>query len=308
MSGAILVENKLHHEYWRKTTKPTIAVTGATEQAGYEFVNCIDDNAGTSFKVSGGQAVITITFDTQKLFNGFAIYGHNLTKDQGIKIEYDDDTSGDIDTAFTSSQYDAGGTFKPTDNSYKVFGANIVTGNFFGKVARRLKITTVGWDSDSYISILSMGSWVNNGVEISAPYTPPFFAPQENAMKRNNKGNPLLSDVKKVPQKLKINLNQYSEADLFSTLHYSPAQAGDYAKSTINGETKDYPLVELVGYYASRHPFFLMHNRSEVGTDAEQKAERDKMYFCTIDNSMAQPRFTSPTIINWSFSALGYMS
>jgi len=309
MSGALLVENKLHHEYWRKTTKPTIAVTGATEQAGYEFVNCIDDNAGTSFKVSGGQAVITITFDAQKLMNGFAIYGHNLTKDQGIKIEYDFDTSGGY-FLFDDSNYDGvySETYKPADNSYKVFGANFTDNPV--KLVRRLKITTVGWDSDSYISILSMGMWVNEGIEISAPYTPPFFATQENAMKRNNKGNPLLSDVKKVPQKLKINLNQYSEADLYSTLNYTPQASilDDYSKSTINGETKNFPFVELVGYYASRHPFFIMHNVSESGTVAEQKAERDKMYFCTIDNSMAQPRFTSPTIINWSFSALGYMS
>lgn len=297
MSGAILVENKLHHEYWRKTTKPTIAVTGATEQAGYEFVNCIDDNAGTSFKVSGGQAVITITFDAQKLMNGFAIYGHNLTKTQGIKIEYDTDASGDIDTAFTSSQYDAGGTFKPADNSYKVFGAYLGA----TQLVRRLKITTVGWDSDSYISIVSMGMWVHQGVEISAPYTPPFFATQENAMKRNNKGNPLLSDVKKVPQNLKINLNQYSEDELLVATNGAQT-------TTINGENKIFPLVEYIGYYASRHPFYLMHNQGETGTNAERKAERDKMYFCTIDNSMAQPRFTSPTIINWSFNALGYMS
>lgn len=308
MSGAILVENKLHHEYWRKTTKPTIAVTGATEQTGYEFVNCIDDNAGTSFKVSGGQAVITITFDAQKIMNGFAIYGHNLTKDQGIKIEFDANTSGDVDGGFFDGTDVYTSTYKPADNSYKVFGANFTDTTSF--LCRRIKITTIGWDSDSYISILSMGMWVNEGIEISAPYTPPFFATQENAMKRNNKGNPLLSDVRKVPQKLKINLNQYSEADLYSTLNYAPQATvlDDYTKSTINGETKNFPLVELVGYYASRHPFFIMHNRSKSGTLAEQKAERDKMYFCTIDKSMAQPRFTSPTIINWSFSALGYMS
>ena len=298
MSGAILVENKLHHEYWRKTTKPTITVTGATEQTGYEFVNCIDDNAGTSFKVSGGQAVITITFDSAKPMNGFAIYGHNLTKNQGIKVEYDTDASGDIDTAFTSSQYDAGGTFKPADNSYKVFGA-LLGGST--KIVRRLKITTVGWDSDSYISSLAMGGWIV-GIEISAPYTAPFFAPQENAIKRNNKGNPLLSDVKKVPQKLNVNLNQYSEDELF-------VATNALQSTTINGETKTFPLVEYVGYYASRHPFFILHNQGVTSTNSEgTKSEIDKMYFCTIDKSMAQPRFTSPTLINWSFSALGYMS
>ena len=298
MSSAMLVENKLHHEYWRKSVKPTIAVSGATEQAGYEFVNCIDENGGTAFKVTGGQAVITITFDAQKAMNGFAIYGHNLTKDQGIQIEWDDNDSGDINIDFEDDGTVYTDIYKPTDNSYKVFGAYINE----TRTVRRLKITTVGWDSETYISTLSMGMWVTQGIDISAPFVPPMFAPQETVMKRNNKGNPLLSDVRAMPQKLKINLTQFSEAELLAITDIAQA-------TTINGETKTFPLVEYVGHYASRYPFFFMYIQGVAGESAaDRKANRNKLYYCTVDKSLKQPSYSSPTLLNWSINAIGYMS
>ena len=298
MSSAMLVENKLHHEYWRKSVKPTIAISGATEQAGYEFVNCIDENGGTAFKVSGGQAVITITFDAQKAMNGFAIYGHNLTKTQGIQIEWDGNDSGDINIDFEDDGTVYTDVYKPADNSYKVFGAYINE----TRDVRRLKITTVGWDSESYISILSMGMWVTEGIDISAPFIPPMYSPQESVMKRNNKGNTLLSDVRKTPQKLKINMTQFSEAELLST-------ADAAQTTTINGETKAFPLVEYVGYYAARYPFFFMYIQGIAGESAaDRKANRDKLYYCTVDKSLKQPSYASPTLLNWSINAIGYMS
>ena len=102
MSGALLLENKLHHEYWRKKSGQTTVVSlenddnGSAE--GYPFVNCIDDSGATSFRVAyPKKAFITITFPVATTINGFAIYGHNLTRNQGIKILYDTDTSGNID-------------------------------------------------------------------------------------------------------------------------------------------------------------------------------------------------------------------
>lgn len=314
MSSAMLVENKLHHEYWRKAVKPTIAVTGATEQAGYEFVNCIDENGGTAFKVSGGQAVITITFDSQKLLNGFAIFGHNLKFNQGIQVKFSTALTGDFfDFKATNAAeigvYNSEPVYNPSDNSYKAFGCAFKQ-TFF--LVRRLQITTVGWDSESYISILSAGLWVNQGIDISAPFVPPMFAPQETVMKRNNKGNPLLSDVRAMPQKLKINMTQFSEDDLLLQIdNYKQVGSGllDYTKSTINGETKNFPLVELVGHYVSRYPFFLMYMQGTDGeTDAQIKADRDKIYYCTVDKSLKQPSYSSPTLLNWSINAIGYIS
>lgn len=311
----MLVENKLHHEYWRKSVKPTIAITGATEQAGFEFVNCIDENGGTAFKVSGGQAVITITFDTQKLINGFAIFGHNLKVNQGIEIKLSSSLTGafsDFDAGDSTEDegiYSSEPVFKPSDNSYKAFGC-AYKHTFF--LIRRLQITTVGWDSESFISILSAGLWVNQGINISAPFVPPMFAPQETVMKRNNKGNPLLSDVRAMPQKLKINMTQFSEDDLLLQVdNYNQVGSGllDYTKSTINGETKNFPLVELVGHFVSRYPFFLMYMQGVDGeTDAQIKADRSKIYYCTVDKSLKQPAYSSPTLLNWSINAIGYMS
>ena len=153
MSGALLLENKLHHEYWRRksgtTTVASLETTHGSAE-GYPFVNCIDDSGATTFRVDPekGKAFITITFPIATTINGFAIYGHNLTRNQGIKILYDTDTAGSIDTDFKGAPYTSN-TYKPEDNLYSPFGAV-----FDASVSvRRLTIETIGWGDNSYISI-----------------------------------------------------------------------------------------------------------------------------------------------------------
>ena len=153
---------------------------------------------------------------------------------------------------------------------------------------------------------MSAGQWVTSHIDVTAPYTPPSFAPYENSIKRNNKGNPLLNDVRKVPQKLNIKLKNFSEDDLEDTT--------DTAFNTsINGQQKAWPMVEYLGYFLSRYPFFVMHTQgtTEVSNDAEinakTKRDRNRLYYCTIDKSLKQPSYSSPTLLNWSINAIGYI-
>ena len=299
MSGAMLVENELHHGYWRKKGGATTITyeTGAAA-AGHGFENCIDENAGTTFKIANSTQVrVKILFLNALSMNGFAIYGHNLTKDQGVAIKYSNNTD-----STTGNFEDAGDVYtheyKPADNLYKPFGAMWTDNNL---AVRYLTIETIGWTTESYISIMSAGQWVTSHIDVTAPFTPPSFAPYENSIKRNNKGNPLLNDVRKVPQKLNIKLNNFSEDDLEDTT--------DTAFNTrINGEQKSWPMIEYLGCFVSRYPFFVMYTQGVTGeTNAQIKADRNRLYYCTIDKSLKQPRYTSPTLLNWNINATGYI-
>lgn len=299
MSGAMLVENELHHTYWRKKGgATTIIYQAGAAAAGHGFENCIDENGGTTFKIANSTQVrVRITFPANLSMNGFAIYGHNLNFNQGIKIRSSSDLGG------TTGEFeDAGGVYtheyKPADNLYKPFGAMWTDNNFS---VRYLTIETIGWTTESYISIMSAGQWVTSHIDVTAPFTPPSFAPYENSIKRNNKGNPLLNDVRKVPQKLNIKLNNFSEDDLEDTT--------DTAFNTsINGEQKTWPMIEYLGYFVSRYPFFVMYTQGVTGeTDFQIKADRNKIYYCTIDKSLKQPSYASPTLLNWNINAIGYI-
>jgi len=295
----MLVENELHHGYWRKKSgATTITYQAGAAAAGHGFENCIDENAGTTFKIANSTQVrVKILFPSSLGMNGFAIYAHNLTRDQGVAIKYStntNNTTGDFEDDGSVYTHE----YKPTDNLYRPFGAMWTDNNFS---VRYLTIETIGWTTESYISIMSAGQWVTSHIDVTAPFTPPSFAPYENTIKRNNKGNPLLNDVRKVPQKLNIKLNNFSEDDLEDTT--------DTAFNTrINGEQKAWPMIEYLGYFLSRYPFFVMYTQGVSGeTDAQIKADRNKIYYCTIDKSLKQPSYASPTLLNWSINAIGYI-
>ena len=300
MSGALLVENELHHTYWRKKGgATTITYQAGTAAAGHGFENCIDENAGTTFKIANSTQVrVKILFPNTLTMNGFAIYAHNLTFDQGVAIKYstnDNSTTGDFEDDGSVYTHE----YKPADNLYRPFGAMWTDPSSFS--VRYLTIETIGWTTESYISIMSAGQWVTSHIDVTAPFIPPSFAPYENTIKRNNKGNPLLNDVRKVPQKLNIKLNNFSEDDLEDTT--------DTAFTTrINGEQKAWPMIEYLGYYLSRYPFFVMYTQGVSGeTDAQIAEDRNRLYYCTIDKSLKQPRYSSPTLLKWNINAIGYI-
>lgn len=300
MSGAMLVENELHHGYWRKKDgATTITYQAGAAAAGHGFENCIDENAGSTFKIANSTQVrVKILFPSALAMNGFAIYAHNLTEDQGVAIKYSTNTND------TTADFEDDGSvytheYKPADNLYRPFGAMWTDPSLFS--VRYLTIETIGWTTESYISIMSAGMWVTSHINVTAPFTPPSFAPYENTIKRNNKGNPLLNDVRKVPQKLNIKLNNFSEDDLEDTT--------DAAFIThINGQLKAWPMIEYLGHFLSRYPFFVMYTQGVSGeTDAQIAADRNRLYYCMIDKSLKQPSYSSPTLLNWNINAIGYI-
>ena len=301
--GAILAENKLHHAYWRSASKPTITQQTSTQATGFEFVNMFDNNAHTSFKNSSNtQTKIAFSFASSVKMNGFAVYGHNLDSTQKIIVQYSNASSlpavdGSWSTFTDDAVYLANGQVGVPDNFNQAFCCYL-KGTLVD--VRHLRITTVNWTTSTFISTFSAGTFVDN-VNISAPYTMPSFTPQEVSIKRNNKGNFLSSDVRKIPQKLNIKLTTLQESDLDAT-------QTDITNTTINGLAATYSFIDYLGHFVSRFPFFVLHDDGGSGTNAEKLADRNKVYFCTIDKSLKQPAFASPTTLNWSINAIGYIS
>ena len=292
--GAILAENKVHQLYWSATSKPTITTTNTNEASGFEFVNMFDNNAHTSYMLATGtQGVTIIDFGSDTFeFNGFAVYGHNLTNTQGIKIEHSDDNAS-YTILTDSAVYPANGEIKPKTDLGQAFGLYL-KGSTFTK--RYLRITTVGWTTSSFISNLSIGSWTD-GINIQTGYTPPSFTLHESTIKRNNEGNFMSSDVRKIPQKLNISLINLTQSDLDAT-GTSTTETSFSTEST---------FINYLGFFLSRFPFFVMHDTGS-GTNSEISDTRNQIYFCTADKTIKQPVFQTPTTFSWTINAIGYIS
>ncbi len=296
--AALLLDNMLHRAYWGKSNRATITVTAGSEAEGHPFVNMLDHNAGTSFKIgSGAQATITmqLAITGSESTNGFAVYGHNLTPSQGFTIEYDNEVAGTDFSGYNADPYTSN-VYLP-DETGKAFGVLFDS----TLTTKYLKISTLNWTTDSYVSILSLGRWLQQGIELTAPFTPPFSAVSENMIKRNNNGNPLLNSVRSAPTKLSLNLAPFEYDDINATL-------SGYG-TTINGSSELTPkLAQYVSYFCSRFPFFVMH---DVGVSGDDNAtlidKREEVYFATIDRTMSQPKYNTPTTLNWRIPAIGYV-
>lgn len=298
--AALLLDNKLYRDYWGTTSKTdVITVQAGIEAEGHPFVNMFDHNAGTSFKIgSGTQAEIEFYHGgTLNDLNGFAVYGHNLRPNQGIKVEYNVSTGAGFSFSdFTDSGSIYSNTYYP-DSTGKAFGAYL--GEFIG--ARRIKITTVNWDTDSFISIMSSGVWLDYNINISAPFTPPLASLTEQMIKRNNNGNPLLNQVRKAPTKLSINLTTYEIDDLTTIVN------NEYS-TTVRGDALRAPFVDYITYFASRFPFFVMYDVGLASdSDSDKADKRNRVYYASIDKTVKQPAYNTPTTLNWKIPCIGYI-
>ena len=301
--SAILVENDLAlNVAGAQGSKGTVTddplVDGSVSAAGHGFANVIDGNGGSTWKIgSSAQAVSDVLFSSPKPLNGFAVYGHNLQPNQGIKIEYTTSTTAgagysdftDTGTVYTASYY--------PDRLGRAFGAYIDQ----NILVRRIRISTINWTSESYISIMSMGMFLLDGFNLSAPFTPPLFAAHESTMKRNNKGNPTLTDTRKVPTKLSLNISTMEFDDVTAALTYHDCYMNGYSVSNP-------PFAEYIGYHVAKYPFFVMYDTGlSTDTDAVILAKRNRVYYCSIDKNLKQPAYNTPTTLNWKIPCMGYM-
>ncbi len=296
--SSILANNVLHHAYWRSSGSARATITAdASEDEGFEFRNAIDDTGHSVWKLGGGTIQrIVITLPASQKCNGFMVYGHNLRTDQGLNLQYDTVENASPSTPFADSPY-TGQLFYPENNLGMPFGAKFDS----ELTVRSLEISTQNWDSDSYISVLSVGAFID-GVNLAAPFTPPLFRPYDQEIKFNDNASPMLGSVRQKHQKLTLNLTTLAMIDLESLGN------SDQLTTTINGEQKNWSFIEYLGNYLPRHPFALMWDEGlGAADDAEIRQRRSKMYWCTADGAIEQPQYNSPTTLNWQIKAKGFL-
>ena len=300
MGAAILVDNILKDNYDARPRVMTVtevdsggsAVSSSNVQEGYGFANLFDNMGHTSFKIGagGGQVIHQIDFGATVKANGFALYGHNFTSSKGLKIEVSTDNVT-YSPFIADAPNVSDGIFTAPNGRGFAFGAKGSLDSF-----RYLRIHTVGFDGSEHLSVLRIGLWLDEGLDISAPFIPPYFTPHEFTTKRNNKGNLIGGQIRKMPTKLSIKINALSESDLEST-----------TAEAVSNDAEGRNFIQYASDRMAREPFFLMWKQRDTSdTAAVQAADEGEMYYCTVDRSLKQPAFSSGTILNWSFRLIGY--
>lgn len=315
MASAALFDNLLHRLYWRSlpanrftvSVKNTGTSTDATIPEGFGAENLFDNLGHTAFKIGGNTQVdIILSFPNGPIgnlwyANGFAVYGHNLTSSQSITIQTSNDAGTSYSNFLPNHANISNGTFGPTGDRFHAFAgySSADTTGF-----NQIKITTVGFTQDTFISCLSLGMFLDEGIELSAPFSPPYFNPTEFQHKRNVNGNLLGNQVRKIPQRLKLNIKNQQESDLEATGSTSSYEALHYNSETDPNRN----FIEYVGDNASRFPFFLIWNTG-VSTEsaAEQRADVNQVYFCHANKTIQQPKFNNETTLQFSMDVQGYI-
>jgi len=294
--SAILAENKLHSYIWRRVGSERATITAdKTEQVGFGFKNCCDNSGGTKWMLpsDGQQQEITIVFPAVQFTNGFAIYGHNLGATQGISIQTSQTELSTLFNFLDSEEDVYSGSYFPTEKG-KAFAAYFPNALDITEFIR-LRITTLNWDQNSYISFMSFGMWVDDKIDIAAPFTPPYQRRYENELSRNSNGHPLMNVTRQAATKMTINLVDYEELGLTT-------QLGTNYASRINGADNGNPtFIDYMQYHLGINPFFLMY---DVGADSTEtslqiQTRRSRVFLCHADKSIGQPRYNRPTALEW---------
>ena len=316
MSALILAENKLHHGYYRADNKITITQDSGVI-VGHEFDKCIDGNSSTSFKSSVRTPTVTITFPTAVAMNGFAVYGY--TGSPSLGISYDQATDGFVpfpefnssnpDPAVPSQDPTLSGSnsqrYKPKQNGGGPFGAAFREGEHV--MVKSLQIQFSLNDNES-IECIAFGLWVRTQFVFSMPFNAPVLQARKNAMKRGPRAAYLRCGSRKVGEKIKLQFRDISLSELYKPDFFEKNSLTSELRQTINGQTKSFPLIEYLGHYLPRYPFFVIHENGALSDFINQVNTNARITYCIPYKASAMPRYSGASNLSWSINALGYFS
>ena len=254
----------------------TFAVGG--EDSEFTFAKCFDGNPSTGFKPSTNSTTILLHFSGNQSISAVGLFN---SRDSAITLTLSTATTADLtDVAsgdWTEMTFDKSGQNNLTSPSTTV---SVASGrsSFVGiddtvSNVRSIKIEFSGLSpTDDVLNHLFLSSHVE--IDISHPYMPPMFQLFETTMKRNNNGNPLVSDKFKAPSKLTFNIKQKTQTEMKTIVN----SLGDLYK-----------------------PFM-------VSTSYDLTSEtKGNAYYCILDKNLAQPKYTNPTVMSWQIKVLGYV-
>ncbi len=258
---------------------PNIAV--GSEQSGFEFSKAIDGNPSTGFKNGSGtqpKVIIPLTGITFDTIAAYASRESSFTF--SVKYTTTSNVTDPNDSSWVNFVADKAGSNVGSGNALSfntISGSNakmMITNTPLINV-RGILLTFSSMDTTlDILQYFVIGD--SYKIPISAPFNPPTFGVVETINKMNNKGAPLIQDVKPIPSKIRLNLRNQSESDMATH------------------------ITNLKGI--QNNPFFLT-----AGSDLlVHNNQSDAAYFCIVDKGLSQPRYTNPTTMSWSFNLLGY--
>ncbi len=252
--------------------------TAGSQQEDFPFSAAFDGNPSTGFKSGSATApTIIINFPSGQDFNAIGVFSPRTT---ATTILVAHSTTADISSATDSNWVETPMNRAGNNTGVSKVGMNIsslrsadvaiTTTDLTG--IRSLKFTFTNLDPQTdVITHMQVGQAVEVG--ISQPYNPPTFTTFQSTMKRNNKGNPLISDKLKAPSKVAFNITDLTEAEMKSLI----SDLGDlYVPFMV---TTSYDLT------------------SEI---------KGRAYYCILDRDLDQPRYVKPRSMSWRIKVLGH--
>lgn len=279
----IVPDNILFDAFNTDSGTSTASFTSGSAATNFPITQAFNNNASNGFK-SGSNTlpVIIVNLANAKSFDAVCVYG--LDEAYSFQVHYS--TTANVSSASDSSwvQFSANQTSTASFGSTTTFShvkgeptAMVHLSSSVKTSVRSLKFTFTALATGSVLPHIQLGN--STEVDISTPYSPPLFRNFEQSIKRNNLGKPMINDMREAPVKITINLREKKESEMKT-------------------------LADL----ANANTFQLINKPFMVTTSYDTSVEDLRSaYFCMIDKSLSQPRYTKPTVMSWTIKAVGYM-
>ena len=259
-------------------TSSDVTISTGGQQSLFPFTKSFDGNPSTGFKSSTStQPVVIINFPSVQRINALGIYAPDSSF--SVSMQTNDTSTTDASHAnWTNMVFDKSGSNTGTLTTVSV--ANNTTSAAMGisnttkTDTRAVKLTFTNLSStDDVVNHIQIGEV--REINITSPYNPNTFKNFELTQKRNNNGNPLISDRLPVATKVTLKTGLMTQSDMSQLVlnTYQGLQSGGFMVCT------SYDLTV------------------ESNTAA---------YYCIVDKKLDQPKFIDSTNMTWTIKALGY--
>ena len=290
-NSALLYTDILKSNYWDKNPIRRTVFTLATGQKNnlHPFENCFDGSSGTTWRLNSNGSQQKYTFTVTGPINGIAIYGHNLNSSQGLRII---DTSASSNYFQTSPNYKTDGSICPKDSTGRAFCAfdwssgNITDGT---TTTRAISIETINWSVDTFVEVVQLGTFLQSGVDLLAPFNLPLFQTEKRVYKTNENGSQLPSTYIKTPQKQTLRLKNM-----------------DYQEHTDTSQSNQ-DFVKQIANNIKSKPFFVLWKVPRSGEGAVSRIEdQNNIIYANVNGTLPNPVLDANNLINFKIPIIGF--
>jgi len=260
------------------TVSATTFIAGSQETL-FPFSRSYDGNPSTAYKSGSNTApIIIINFSSVQTIDSLGMF---VSSDSAFTVALQ--TNDTVTTSSTHANWTAVDFNKTGNNSASTTTLTVdnttnraVMGVSNTKTTntRSVKLTFSNFSGTTdVVNHIQIGE--AKEINITTPYTPALFRNFDTTSKRNNKGNPLISDRVPIPKKLQLKTGLMTQTDMATLVNST--YAGLQGKGFMVCTSYDLTVESLT-----------------------------KAYYCVTDGVLAQPSFVEPTKLIWTIKALGY--